>query len=168
MSAANLSAAPPQQRALSAQGYRQHSRAASSPGPRSASHPHPTAQSYATRQQAKSPIAQHAGVVGVPNATLSPDDKQNGEDSQLGYPSEQLKMADFELMKTLGTGTKTRAARSFDTVPDLTFLYCRNIRPSLAMSLPPPAPRISGESIRFEGTQEGRCDQIETGRARPK
>jgi hypothetical protein len=122
MSAANLSAAPPQQRALSAQGYRHHSRAASSPGPRSASHPHPTAQSYPTRQPAKSPAVQHAEVVGIPTATPSQDGKQNGEDSQLGYPSEQLKMADFELMKTLGTGTNTLAARSYDTVPNLTLL----------------------------------------------
>lgn len=106
MSAANLSA-PPQQRALSAQGHRQHSRAASSSGPRSASHPHPTAQSYPTRQQAKSPIAQHTEVVDVPIATPAQVDQQNGEDSQPGYSPEQLKIVDFELIKTLGTGTNT-------------------------------------------------------------
>lgn len=107
MSAANLSAAPPQQRALSAQGYRQHSRATSSPGPRSASHPHPTAQSYPTRQQAKIPIAQHAEVFSVVDAASAQVDNQNGEQIRQGCDSEQLKVEDFELMKTLGTGTDT-------------------------------------------------------------
>jgi hypothetical protein len=117
MSAANLSAAPPQPRALSAQGYRQHSRAASSPGPRSASHPHPTSQSHPTRQHAKSPIAQQTEVISVPDAASNPDEKQNGEDSDLLYPSKQLKIADFDLMKTLGTGIYTLAERSFSIAP---------------------------------------------------
>lgn len=112
MSAANLSAAPPQPRALSAQGYRQHSRAASSPGPRSASHPHPTGQSHPTRQHAKSPIAQQTEVISVPEAAPIHDDKQNGEDTDLGCPSKQFKVADFDLMKTLGTGIYTCAERS--------------------------------------------------------
>lgn len=106
MSAANLNAAPhaPQQRALSAQGYRQHLRATSSPGPRSASHPHPTSQSYETRLRAKSPIAQYTEIVSARETSTS---RQNGQDAgkQLEYASEQLKVEDFDLMKTLGTGT---------------------------------------------------------------
>jgi hypothetical protein len=106
MSAANLSAAPhaPQQRALSAQGYRQHLRATSSAGPRSASHPHPTSHSYETKQPAKSPIAQHEEIASAPGASTS---QQNGQDcgKELGYASEQLQVEDFDLVKTLGTGT---------------------------------------------------------------
>ena len=103
MSAANLSAAP-QQRALSAQGYRQNLRAASSPGPRSASHPHPTSQSYPPRELAKSPVTQDAEVVDVPVSSSSQGHRQEDESKDRGYASQQLKVTDFDLMKTLGTG----------------------------------------------------------------
>lgn len=102
MSTATLQT-PEQQRpprAASAQGHRQFLRSRSNPqtSTRSASHPHSS-----SRQYEKDAILKHADSKN--KEVLSPDQiTQDPEHKKLGLSSDHLKVTDFELMRTLGTG----------------------------------------------------------------
>jgi hypothetical protein len=104
MSTVTLRPSSRQQRASSAQNHRQLLSPAS---PRSASNPHPTRQASSpapTRQEEKNfVIANYEIAVG--HQTVPPEQiAQDFEDKQLGFSAQQLRLEDFELMKTLGTG----------------------------------------------------------------
>jgi hypothetical protein len=105
MSTATLQT-PEQQRpsrAASAQGHRQFLRTRSNPQQsqtgRSASHPHPS-----SRQHEKEAILKHAEA--VQNKEVLPHDQIAADpvNKKLGTSSQHLKVEDFELMRTLGTG----------------------------------------------------------------
>ena len=103
MSTAATLQSPEQQRpprAASAQGHRQYLRSRSNPTQslRSASHPHPS------RQHEKEVVLQH--VEAVENKEVLPPEEisKDPEIKQLGSSSSHLKVSDFELMRTLGTG----------------------------------------------------------------
>jgi hypothetical protein len=92
-------------RAASAQGHRQYLRSRSNPqsSARSASHPHPS------RQYEKELILKHVEAVEkkevLPQEQISLDPGHK----KLGRSSQHLRVSDFELMRTLGTGTKILA-----------------------------------------------------------
>ena len=105
MSTVTLRPSSQQQRASSAHNYRQQLNPAS---PRSSSNPHPTRQGsnpQPTRQEEKNfIIANYEVAVGhetVPAEQIGRDPQHK----QLGFSSQHLRIEDFELMKTLGTGT---------------------------------------------------------------
>lgn len=89
----------PPPRAASAQGHRQSYLRSSNPNnARSASHPHPS------RQYEKDLVLKHADV-SKSKDVLSPEEiSHSPEDKQVGRSSKQLKVTDFDLMRTLGTG----------------------------------------------------------------
>ncbi|KAK5064946.1 hypothetical protein LTR84_000780 [Exophiala bonariae] len=93
----------PPPRAASAQGHRQSYLRTSNPNnARSASHPHPS------RQYEKDLVLKQADV-SKSKDVLSPEDiSKNPEDKQVGRSSKHLKVTDFDLMRTLGTGTFAR------------------------------------------------------------
>ncbi|RMZ79006.1 hypothetical protein DV737_g3622, partial [Chaetothyriales sp. CBS 132003] len=106
MSTATLQT-PEQQRpprAASAQGHRQYLRSQSSPAysTRSASHPH------ASRTQEREIVFKHGETNANKEAPPPEGIGQEPEKKQLGLSSSNLQVTDFELMKTLGTGTFAR------------------------------------------------------------
>lgn len=85
-------------RAASAQDDRAQLRPIDSNNSRSASHPHPS------RQHEKDLVLKHAGAANS-KEVMPPDEiSKDPEKKQLGYSSRHLKISDFELMRTLGTG----------------------------------------------------------------
>ncbi|EHY56906.1 cAMP-dependent protein kinase catalytic subunit 3 [Exophiala dermatitidis] len=89
-------------RAASAQDDRAQLRPIDSNNSRSASHPHPS------RQHEKDLVLKHAGAANS-KEVMPPDEiSKDPEKKQLGYSSRHLKISDFELMRTLGTGTFAR------------------------------------------------------------
>jgi hypothetical protein len=105
MSTVTLRPSSQQQRASSAQNHRQ---LLSPVSPRSSSNPHPTRQGSnpgPTRQEEKNfVIANYEVAVG--HETVSAEQiAHDPQDKQLGFSSQHLGVQDFELMKTLGTGT---------------------------------------------------------------
>ena len=100
MSTAALQTSQQQQppRAASAQGHRQFPRTSTPQNTRSASHPHPS------RQVEKEQIQKHADPAKV-NDVMSPEEvSESPVEKKLGQSSPTLKLTDFELMRTLGTG----------------------------------------------------------------
>lgn len=89
----------PPPRAASAQGHRQSYLRSSNPNTsRSASHPHPS------RQYEKDPVHKQTDA-SKSKDVLSPDDiSKPPEEKQVGRSSKHLKVTDFDLMRTLGTG----------------------------------------------------------------
>ncbi|KIW75452.1 hypothetical protein Z517_10193 [Fonsecaea pedrosoi CBS 271.37] len=96
---------PPPQRAASAQGHRQYLRTSNPQNARSASHPHPSRQ-YDKDQSQKhgdpTPAREDGEVMSPEEVSKLPEEKK------LGQSSRTLKVTDFELMRTLGTGTFAR------------------------------------------------------------
>ncbi|OAL33952.1 hypothetical protein AYO20_06787 [Fonsecaea nubica] len=96
---------PPPQRAASAQGHRQYLRTSNPQNARSASHPHPSRQ-YDKDQSQKhgdpTPAREEGEVMSPEEVSKLPEEKK------LGQSSRTLKVTDFELMRTLGTGTFAR------------------------------------------------------------
>ncbi|KAK5199251.1 cytochrome c oxidase subunit 1 [Exophiala xenobiotica] len=89
-------------RAASAQGHRQSLRPGNPENARSASHPHPS------RQHEKDLVLNH-GIAEKSRPVMPPEEiSKDPEKKQLGQSSKHLKLSDFELMRTLGTGTFAR------------------------------------------------------------
>lgn len=96
MSTVALRQSSPQQRALSAQTHRQ---LLNPTGPRSASHP------QTIRQDEKNAgMAHYEGAAGRENAPSDAETAQEPPRRQPTATSRKLRVDDFELMKTLGTG----------------------------------------------------------------
>lgn len=110
MSTATLRPPSLQPRASSAQNPRQ---LLSPAAPRSSSTPHPIRQGSnppPTRQDEKNFIIANYDVAAGYDPLPQEQIAQDPQDKQLGLSSQQLQLEDFELMKTLGTGTfKARA-----------------------------------------------------------
>jgi hypothetical protein len=113
MSTVTLRPSSQQQRSSSAQNRRQLLSPAS---PRSSSTPHPARQgsnSAPTRQEEKNfVIANYDSALAhetVPGEQIGPDP----DEKALGYPSQRLRLEDFELVKTLGTGMWEPRAQSW-------------------------------------------------------
>ncbi|OCT54676.1 Serine/threonine-protein kinase sgk-1 [Cladophialophora carrionii] len=104
MSTATLQTPQQQQppRAASAQGHRQFLRTSNPHNARSASHPHPS------RQHEKDQIQKHADPARSREVMPPEDVSRLPEEKGLGKSSPSLKLSDFELMRTLGTGTFAR------------------------------------------------------------
>ncbi|KAJ9647581.1 uncharacterized protein PV06_00292 [Exophiala oligosperma] len=104
MSTATLQPSQQQQppRAASAQGHRQNLRPSNPQNVRSASHPHPSRQNEKDLAINQADASKSRGV--MPPEEISKDPEQK----QLGQSSKHLKLGDFELMRTLGTGTFAR------------------------------------------------------------
>ncbi|KIX94244.1 uncharacterized protein Z520_09954 [Fonsecaea multimorphosa CBS 102226] len=95
----------PPQRASSAQGHRQYLRTSNPQNTRSASHPHPSRQYDREQIQKYVDPTQSKGEEEV----MSPEEvSKPPEEKKLGQSSRTLKVTDFELMRTLGTGTFAR------------------------------------------------------------
>lgn len=114
MSTVTLRPSSQQQRALSVQNHRQ---VLSQASPRSSSNPHPIGQgsdAAPTRQEEKNfVIANYEVAAG--HETLPPEQiAQDAWNKQLGCSSQQLRIEDFELMKTLGTGMSGSCVRKLD------------------------------------------------------
>jgi DNA mismatch repair ATPase MutL len=93
---------PSPQRAASAQGHRQYLRTSNPHNSRSASHPHPS------RQHEKSLVLKYADS--GTKTILAPEEiSKDLQKKEVGRSSRHLKVDDFELMRTLGTGTETLA-----------------------------------------------------------
>ena len=95
--------APEQQRpprAASAQGHRQYLRTRSNPqqSSRSASHPHPS------RQYEKELVLKHAEAAQNQEVLPPEEISKDPATKKLGHSSQTLKVTDFDLMRTLGTG----------------------------------------------------------------
>jgi hypothetical protein len=101
MSTATLQTPQQQQppRAASAQGHRQFLRTSNPHNTRSASHPHPS------RQHEKDQIQKHADPAQSKEVMPPEEVSRPPEEKGLGKSSTTLKLSDFELMRTLGTGT---------------------------------------------------------------
>src|SRR5271170_5550011 len=98
MSSATSRLPPDHLRASSVQGHRQLLNPPPISSPRSASQPQPT------RQEEKTAVtASYAVAVG---REISPAERigQDPRHKRLGLSSQKLRVEDFELMKTLGTG----------------------------------------------------------------
>ncbi|KAI1626747.1 non-specific serine/threonine protein kinase [Exophiala viscosa] len=89
-------------RAASAQGHRQDLRPSSPQSTRSASHPHPS------REQEKDQVLKNAAAHSEREVMPPEQVSQDPAKKQLGQPSRHLSVRDFELMRTLGTGTFAR------------------------------------------------------------
>jgi len=88
----------PPPRAASAQGHRQYLRSSNPNNARSASHPHPS------RQYEKDVVTKQADA-SKSKEVLSPEEiSKHPDEKQVGRSSRSLKVTDFELMRTLGTG----------------------------------------------------------------
>ena len=89
------------QRAASAQGHRQYLRTSNPNNARRASHPHPS------RQYEKDAVLNQADAAKTKDV-LSPEEiSKDPETKQLGRSSRHLKVTDFDLMRTLGTGMRS-------------------------------------------------------------
>src|ERR1700761_3734192 len=96
-----------QQRSASLQSNRQFLRSRNSDSPRSASHPHSPIRRTDSARSEKTLVLQHAEAVSK-KEVLPPEDISNDpQNKKLGFSS-RLKVSDFELMRTLGTGTFAR------------------------------------------------------------
>ncbi|KIW16939.1 hypothetical protein PV08_04129 [Exophiala spinifera] len=104
MSTATLQPSQQQQppRAASAQGHRQNLRPSNPQNARSASHPHPS------RQSDKDPVIDRPDTSKACRVMPPEEISKDPEQKQLGQSSRHLKLSDFELMRTLGTGTFAR------------------------------------------------------------
>lgn len=109
MSTATLQTPQQQQqqppRAASAQGHRQFLRTSNPQNnARSASHPHPSRQ-YEKDQVQKHGSADRSRSREDQDQVMSPEEvSKPPEEKKLGQSSPTLKLSDFELMRTLGTG----------------------------------------------------------------
>lgn len=101
MSSATLQTPQTQQppRAASAQGHRQYLRSSNPSNTRSASHPHPS------RQNEKDTVIKHIDAVRQKEVLAAEQISEDPVNKQLGLSSQHLRLTDFELMRTLGTGT---------------------------------------------------------------
>ncbi|KPI42618.1 cAMP-dependent protein kinase catalytic subunit PRKX [Cyphellophora attinorum] len=109
----NAAQAHQQRRANSAQGsHRQYLRSRSNPAlsspARSASHPDPRAGSPALRQQERAALLKKAEHVASKEVTPAEEIPKDPQTQKLGVSSPHLSIHDFELMRTLGTGTFAR------------------------------------------------------------
>jgi hypothetical protein len=85
-------------RSASAQGHKQYLRPSNPQNARSASNPQPT------RQQEKALVLNYADAAKAKEVLPPEDVSKDPEHKQLGHSSRHLKVTDFELMRTLGTG----------------------------------------------------------------
>ena len=133
-------------RAASAQGHRQFLRSQSNPQQpfRSASHPHPS------RQYEKELILKH--VEAVENKEVLPQEQiaLDPANKKLGHSSPHLRLSDFELMRTLGTGTDKSPHKY---APKLT--KTRYICSSMAVPFCQPSTRRPEQDLCSEGSEEG-------------
>jgi protein kinase A len=109
----NAAQAHQQRRANSAQGsHRQYLRSRSNPATsspaRSASHPDPRAGSPALRQQERAALLKKAEHVASKEVTPAEEIPKDPQTQKLGVSSPHLSIHDFDLMRTLGTGTFAR------------------------------------------------------------
>lgn len=104
MSTVTLRPSSQQQRASSAHNHRQLLSPAS---PRSSSNPHPTRQGSnppPTKQEEKNFVIANYDIAVGQDALPAEEIAQGPHDKQLGFSSQHLRIEDFELLKTLGTG----------------------------------------------------------------
>ena len=120
MSTATLRPSSQQQRAASAQNHRQ---LLAPTTPRSSSNPNPARQGSnppSIRQEEKNFVVANYEV--APGCEPLPPEQiaQDPQNKQLGFSAQQLRVEDFELMKTLGTGMlESRAQTEPGPSPDI-------------------------------------------------
>jgi hypothetical protein len=134
------------QRSASAQRYQTQPIPQYNSFTRSASHP--TSPGY-SRQDEKNFITHYEE-----RREIVPPEKieHDAVNKKLGFASKRLRVSDFELMKTLGTGARLRNAMARPTKADLS---SRHLCTSLARAPCESQTRRSKQGVRIEGLAQG-------------
>lgn len=161
MSTATLhpSSQQPPARATSAQGHRQHLRTSNPHNVRSASNPQPS------RPNDRDPSSQDAEQAASNEALAPAENSVDSKRKQVGQPSRRLKVTDFELMRTLGTGENiSYLVRNKTSLrPTNPCLLLRDLCARMALSICPTASAGSGQGVCFESAEKGGRDQTQAG-----